>query len=180
MPSPYSFAIPAFIQEVDIAFANAMRLTSPHRADDVIPGERYGLIDFETYARDATRPRLGSVRGGAEAKEIRASMLIELAFDGQGKTDEECRRMANVLFLQGCFDLEHELSNIKGQVNNHEFFYEMEISGPLDKAVSVALRDRQTWLVRLTGNIVVRLMVRREITGEHVLPLNNMESLNNA
>lgn len=172
MPSPYAPFIPDLIQEVDIAFLNQFRLISGFQPTDYLPGDRYGILDFQTYARDPDRPNLGRVRGGAEAKVLRASILLSIAFDGSGKSDQENYRQANTLFVQECLNLEHGLAEMHGPINNQQFVWELELDGSIDKGVSVTLRDSDTWLVNVTADVVLRLMVLRAIDGSHIYPLS--------
>jgi len=159
MSSPYSATIPELIQEIDTAFVSQFRLIGMYQPTDYLPGDRYGILDFQTYSRDPDRPNLGRVRGGAEAKVVRASLLLSIAFDGAGQDDRTNGRRANTVFLQ--------------EAINSQFVWELELDGSIDKAVSIVLRDQGTWLVNVTADVVLRLMVSRAIDGSHVLPLTH-------
>lgn len=170
--SPYSEAIPQLIQEIDLAFTNQFGLIQPYQGTDYLPGDRYGLLDFQTYGADPERTALRSVRGGVEAKIIRGSLLISIALDSSGKDDQTIYREANTLFIQECLNIEHGLAEMHGDINSHQFVYELELDGNIDKATSVSLRDRTTWIVNVTAEVLIRLMVNRSIEGAHVLPLS--------
>jgi hypothetical protein len=172
MASVYSAAVPLLIQDLERTFTNEFHLTQPFLSDDILPGERYGVMAIDTYARDPDRPLLQRNRGGAESKEIRATVVIKEAFDATGMTNIDAKKQAESLFLQWCFDLEHGFSQMRGDINNGQFVYDVDLGPePIDRAYSVYLKDENAWVVGITAIAVIKLMVCRSIEGEHVLPL---------
>lgn len=174
MISPYSEVMEAFISEIDQSFYEAFDLTGPYQDTDHLPGERYGMLDFQTYTTDPNRPQLQSVRGGVEAKIFRASLLISSAFDQGDLSETECLRTANNIFLSEALNIDSGLSVLKLGTNNQQFLWDIRLDTPIDKAVSVSLHDEpghRTWIVSATCGIAINFMVARDLNGNHVLPL---------
>lgn len=173
MSSPYADLIAEFVQEVDQAFYSVFNLTGPYQETDYLPGERYGMFDFQTYDRDPRRTALRSVRGGVEAKVFRASIVISVAFDEADLNLRECLVQANQIYLSEALNLEDGLVEVKRRINDWGCFWDIDLDSPVDKAVSVTLKDSpRTWLVSATTSVAINLMVNRDLAGNHVLPLS--------
>lgn len=172
MSSPYSAAIPLLVQDIERAFTNEFHLTQPFLSDDILPGERYGVLAIDSFLPDPDRVPLQRNRGGAEAKEIRATVIIKEAIDITGLSEPDIKKQAEIVFLQCCLDLDHGFSQMKKDINDGQFVHDVGIGPePIDRAYSVFLKDQQTCVVGITAIAIIKLMIRRGLDGEHLLPL---------
>lgn len=172
--SVYAQLMPAISQELALAFRNYFEVTSPFEADNMVPGNRFGRVRAELIDFNPTRPDLQDNRLGAEAKIIQYALLLAVAFEGAGKTDEENILAAEGVFLTEALSLEHRLALMAQDMNDYGFIEKLRVNSPIDNRLSQSLHDRNTWRLDIVANFEMTFYVWRDLEGLHV-PLPSME-----
>lgn len=166
--SIYAQQMPVISQELTTAFRNRFELTEPFEADNMVPGDRFGRIRAELLDFNPDRPALRRVRLGAEAKAIQYALVLQVAFEGKGQTDEENYLAAEGIFLSEAVALEHRLALMTEDMNAYGFVQGLSLSSPVDNRLSVSLHDRDTWRLDIVANFDLLIFVKRDARGRHV------------
>lgn len=161
-------------QEMARAFQNVFETTSPFEEDNMVPGNRFGRVRAELIDFNPSRPSLQANRLGAESKVIQYALLLAVAFEGAGKTDEENILAAEGVFLTEALALEHRLALMTLEMNDYGFIEGLRVNSPIDNRLSQSLHDRNTWRLDIVANFELTFYVWRDLVGLHV-PLPSME-----
>lgn len=166
--SPYAANAGALVQQLTLAFQNQFNLIAPALQDNALPGERFGRLQFVSLDVDTGRPATEKVRIGIETKVFRAVAIVQVAYEAGGLTDDEAYRLSNKTIVEELLGFDHGFAAMKSEINNYDFAWDLEIEPPVDSAVSVLLKDRDTWLCTITADLVLRIVIRKDANGCHV------------
>lgn len=169
--SDYYPRIDSLIENIDRSFTNRFHLTQPYQDVDIIPGERYGLISWQSIDSDPDRPDLEFVRSGIEAKRAIGNLLLTTGFSREGYDDQWAFRKANKVFFQEAVDINHRLALMLQDIYDEGFVYDLIVDGEIDRNSYVPLRDKTLWVVQISCDIALKFVLRRELDGTLKLPL---------
>lgn len=172
--SVYAEQMGAIAQEIGQAFRNSFQVSAPFEGDNMVPGDRFGRIRAELIDFNPDRPAMQRNRLGAEAKVVQYALFLAIAFEGEGKTDEENFLAAEALFLKEALSVEHRLAIMTEGMSSYGFLEGLRLNSPIDNRLSQGLHDRNTWRLDIVANFELSFYVKRDLRGLHI-PLPSMD-----
>jgi hypothetical protein len=168
MPSCHAEKMYSLMAELQNSVTNRLQRLREFRSDDVLPGDRYAILKFESYDRNPDRPSVATNVGTNSARTFRFLVVVRVGVDTTGMDEYEAQLSADVQAAQECLNLEHEFAEIKVELSHaYEMFEDLILKLPVDQGLSQRLRDPGTWIVNITAEVELRFWIRRDIHGRH-------------
>lgn len=160
MRSPYSEQVELLVREVNRHFVENLELLTPYTSEDVVPGDRYGIINFRSFGVDRSS-RAANARTGFQPKVFQIEILLTL-----GCTDWiEAKVLAT-----GCMvDLDHTIPYLKRLIEQKSWIYDFEIQGDIIQSMRQSVQPPHFWMVDITADATARMQVYRNAAGEHAI-----------
>lgn len=161
LTSPYSGQIRALVHEINEHFVEALELMTPYTRDDVIPGDRYGIINFRSFGVDRSS-KARNTRSGFQPKVFQIDILLTIGCE----TWTEARSLAPSTMV----DLDHAIPSLKALIETHGWVYDLETGGDIYQSMRQSISPPHFWMVDVTTNAIARMQVFKAATGEHIFP----------
>lgn len=154
MSSPYSQRVSLALREIHSLFISEFRLITPFKYDDVLPGERYGMLSFEEFDQD-TRLQATEV-----FKVIRGNLILVYGYDNE----------ADALFgsTEAMIDLDHFVGVVKEKMpTGYNVLYDVVIENSIPRSLRQPLNDPSVWIADITATIAARIGLQKTINSSH-------------
>lgn len=154
MPSIYSNRATFLLMEIESLFISEFRLRTPFEYDDVMPGDRYGFIEFSEFEAD---PEL-------QAKDIfkvfKADIILTFGF---GRENE-----ARHSFAEMSLDLDNWVGALTRVMSSgYDLLYDFKLRGGVSRSIRQPLRDPGTWIVDVQTQAIARIAIDKDAHGVH-------------
>lgn len=154
MGSPNRDRIRSALHEINNVFLSEFSLLMPFKYDDVLPGERYGLLSFEEFDRD-TRLQATDI-----FKVLRGNLILVTAHE----TELDASLEAAQLIL----DLDHFAGVVKEQLpSGYNILYDFVIENSIQRALRQPLAEPDIWIADVTATVAARIALPKTATGSH-------------
>lgn len=154
MGSPYRNSIYQVLLEIDALFISEFELLTPFKYDDVLPGERYGILSFEEFDRD-TRLNATDV-----FKVIRGDLILVFGYDNE--------QSAKIQPAQIMLDLDNFVGVCKEKLpSGYNVLYDFVLESSITRSLRQPLNDPDLWIAVLTATVAARIALPKTKTGSH-------------
>ena len=166
--SPYSRAVADFFIKLNEEFCLALGLMAPFKYDDVLPGERFGIITPRSIKPDTERaPANRNVRTGYEFQVIELEILVVLGC--HPKEIRTGRLESEITGVMMMLDIPHVIPTLKENLPS-ELIYDLQATGETAQTLRQSVRPPHTWTVDVTSGAEAKLVIRRDAQGTHANP----------
>lgn len=149
----YGERIALFQREFEDAFITVFNLSKDYSRKDVLPGERFGFIDWYQQTADFSRA-LGQF-------EILTGQLL-LTFGAENRY--ECDRIAAIERN----NITNNISIVRNMVNGYDVVYHLELRDARVSSKSQLLQEPHFWLCDITSSVIAFLVIPKDITGKEL------------
>lgn len=168
--SPYSQTIGSFFEELNKSFCDSLGLKTPFKYEDILPGERFGLITPRSYAPDSGRsPAHQNVRTGYEFWLFNLEILVVIGCNRQPNPNLVGRLRSEIAGCEVMLDIQNAIPALKQTLPN-ELIYDIQCMGEIAQVLRQSVRPPNHWMVDVTANAQAKLTIRRDAQGLHELP----------
>lgn len=170
MASPYSELIPPIISEVQNAFNSLSGRQGDFLADDVLPGDRYAVLEFESLDYDNSRDsQLQDGRMKLSPFVMRHLIISRTAIDVTGLSDLEAQQAGAIASAIEAIELHHLVGKMHEVISNpYKIIERLSIRLPIDRAVSQRIMDASTLVLTTTAEFNIHIWLKQDIYGAHV------------
>ena len=160
MRSPYSQQIEFLVREINRHFAAILDLTAPYTREDIIPGDRFGIINFRSFGSDTTKLSRES-RAGFESCQFQVEILLTI---GCATWIDSCAIAAATMM-----DLDHAIPAIKQLVEQKSWVYDLQVKGDIVQSMRQSIQTPHYWMVDISCDAVAKMQVYKTASGEHTI-----------
>jgi hypothetical protein len=165
--SLYSNGVAEFLTTLNDQFCLQLGLKNPFKYEDILPGERYGIIAPRSIGPDSDRsPAHTNVRTGYQFQAIDLEILIVLGCErgaAEGRVESQIAGLKMILGLQTV------IPSLKANLPNN-LIYDLQQVGESSIVLRQSTRPPHTWTVDVTSSAVAKLTTKRNAQGEHAQP----------
>lgn len=159
--SPYSALVEDLVTEVNQHFVDILELTTPYTRDDVIPGDRYGIINFRSFGVDRTSKARNVKGGGFQPKVFQIEILLTLGYETWAEA--RCAAVAQMV------DLDNAIPSLKQMIESKAWIYDIEVAGDIYQSMRQSISPPHFWMVDITTSAIARMQIYKNILGQHVI-----------
>ena len=166
--SPYSELCADFFNTLNTRFVELFELKTFYSEDNILPGERYGIITVNGLNSDRDRSYGSEVRGGHQLLSMRMDLILKSGINTRVEGEAEKTRLM--------LDLHHGISKLKEYYDNDGLVAEIRSDESFSGILTQAKRPQgnvanapNSWIATVTCSVTALILIKVDINGLHLM-----------
>lgn len=166
--SPYAELCANFFTTLNTRFVELFQLKTFYSEDNILPGERYGIITVSRGGRERDLTSAGDIRAGFKLLELQMDVILKSGINTRVEGEAEKTRLM--------LDLDHGIPKLKEYFDNDQLVSEIKSNEDYLPILAQAKRPQgnvanspNSWVATVTCSAIALIVIKVDVNGLHLM-----------